>query len=69
MTNFTNASARRLAREIQVSTESRRKEILQALDTDFRCMVLKELSQLEDWASVSAWEPAPLTPGKVPNCS
>ena len=43
MNNFTNASARRLARQLFDLSKEKRTQILRALDSDFRGKVKEEL--------------------------
>jgi len=41
--NFSNASHRRLARQLVDMSESKRKEALRALSTDDRCKIVEEM--------------------------
>jgi len=66
-TNFTNASARRLARQLWSLPKKKRSEIIECLDTDFKCAVLEEIVKLKkDWP-VHLKDTLP--PGSIPNCS
>ena len=66
-TNFTNASARRLARQLWSLPKKKRSEIIECLDTDFKCAVLEEIVKLNKDKPLAMRDTAP--PGSIPNCS
>ena len=67
MSNFTDASARRLARQLLPLSREKRSGILDCLDTDFRCAVMREIIELKkDWPMFLN---DTLPPGSIPICS
>jgi len=68
MSNFTNASARRLARQLCIHcSKEKRKKIVECLDTDFRIAVLEEIAKLHEDMPLELRDTTP--PGRIPNCS
>ena len=67
MSNFTNASARRLARLLLEIKKDKREKIIWCLDSDFRCKVLEEINILEKDMPLELQDTLP--PGRIPNCS
>ena len=67
MTNFTNASARRLARLLLSIKKEKREKILWCLDSDFRMAVSEEIITLKRDMPLEMQDTTP--PGRIPNCS
>ena len=62
MSNFTNASARRLARQLFDLAQKKRKDILDALDSDFRAQVLEAMAILNSDMPLEKRDTAPMRP-------
>jgi len=68
MSNFTNASARRLARQLCIHcSEKKREHIIECLDTEFRFAVLEEIAKLKEDMPLELRDTTP--PGRIPSCS
>ena len=67
MSNFTNASARRIARQIAPLPRKKRSGVLECLDTDFKVAVLEEIIKLNKDMPLELRDTLP--PGRIPNCS
>ena len=46
MSNFSHGAVRRIAKEISTLTDDKRREVLDALDTDMKLFVVEELVNL-----------------------
>jgi len=62
MNNFTNASARRLARQLLDIDKDKRTRILEALDSDFRSKVIEALTVLNQDMPLERRDTDPMQP-------
>ena len=63
MSNFTNASARRLARQLCINcSKEKRKKIVDALDTEFKFAVLEEIAKIKDDMPLDMRDTQPVPP-------
>ena len=67
MNNFTNESARKLARLLLDIKKEKREKILWCLDSSFRILVAEEIIILKRDMPLELQDTIP--PGRVPNCS
>ena len=62
MSNFTEASARLLARQLLTIERKKRNEVVFSLDTDFRISVVREIKRLESDIPLELRDTEPASP-------